>query len=167
MTAPQLTECEIERYSRQLVLPGWGSREQARLKQITAAVDAELISAGVYLAAAGCGRIAVIGQPAGSTAILSHLKNLNPEIEVTDGLPKQPAGGELARIVLAPATAGSADHLIEITLAPKALVLALSSADGEKNRLSYDLPDGIDPAVYAGICAASLLLSRLVGANPL
>jgi molybdopterin/thiamine biosynthesis adenylyltransferase len=58
-----LTEREIDRYSRQLVLPEWSGEAQERLKAATAIVvgaGALGSPAATYLAAAGVGRIGVV-----------------------------------------------------------------------------------------------------------
>ena len=57
------SKAELERYSRQLVLPDMGSMGQARLKNSSVAVVGAGglgIPASVYLAAAGVGRVAVV-----------------------------------------------------------------------------------------------------------
>lgn len=58
-----LTERELERYARQLVLPEWSGAAQERLKAATAIVvgaGALGSPAAAYLAAAGVGRIGVV-----------------------------------------------------------------------------------------------------------
>jgi molybdopterin/thiamine biosynthesis adenylyltransferase len=58
-----LSEREIERYSRQLVLPEWSGAVQERLKEATAVVvgaGALGSPAAVYLAASGVGRVGVV-----------------------------------------------------------------------------------------------------------
>src|SRR5437588_2042941 len=58
-----LTEAEIERYSRQLVLPEWSAAAQYRLRRSCAVVvgaGALGSPAATYLAAAGVGRIGVV-----------------------------------------------------------------------------------------------------------
>jgi adenylyltransferase/sulfurtransferase len=59
----ELSEREIERYSRQLVLPEWSGALQERLSKATAVVigaGALGSPAAVYLAAAGVGRLGVV-----------------------------------------------------------------------------------------------------------
>ena len=58
-----LSESELERYSRQLVLPEWSGAAQERLKAATAIVvgaGALGSPAATYLAAAGVGRIGIV-----------------------------------------------------------------------------------------------------------
>ena len=58
-----LSELELERYSRQLVMPGWSGAAQERLRSATAiVVGAGALGSpvGLYLAAAGVGRIGVV-----------------------------------------------------------------------------------------------------------
>jgi adenylyltransferase/sulfurtransferase len=62
-----LTEYEVERYSRQLVLPEWSGEAQERLKNasvIVVGVGALGSPVGLYLAAAGVGRIGVVDSDA-------------------------------------------------------------------------------------------------------
>lgn len=78
-----LSENEIDRYSRQLILSGWGGREQERLKNFTLYVDSRYISAAVYLAAAGVGTIVLVGPErttTGTEALAAHISRLNPNI---------------------------------------------------------------------------------------
>jgi sulfur-carrier protein adenylyltransferase/sulfurtransferase len=66
-THPGLSQAEVERYSRQLVLPEIGPRGQQRLKASSAIIIGAGglgIPASVYLAAAGVGRIGVVDDDA-------------------------------------------------------------------------------------------------------
>jgi sulfur-carrier protein adenylyltransferase/sulfurtransferase len=103
--APALSKDEILRYSRHLIMPEVGMQGQLKLKQAkvllvgTGGLGAPL---GLYLAAAGVGRIGLVdfdtvdytnlqrqvlfgtsdvGRPK-IEAAASHLRNLNPEIQV-------------------------------------------------------------------------------------
>jgi adenylyltransferase/sulfurtransferase len=80
-----LTEREIDRYSRQLVLPEWSGEAQERLKAATAiviGVGALGSPAATYLAAAGVGRIGVVD---GDWVELSNLQrqplHYTPDVE--------------------------------------------------------------------------------------
>jgi adenylyltransferase/sulfurtransferase len=101
----ELSEAEIERYSRQLVLPEWSGAAQERLKEATViVVGAGALGSPVatYLAAAGVGHLGVvdddlvelsnlhrqplhftpdIGLPKAGNAVVK-LSALNPEIQV-------------------------------------------------------------------------------------
>ena len=69
-----LTEQELERYSRQLVLPEWSGAAQERLKEasvIVVGAGALGSPVGLYLAAAGVGRIGIVDDDA------VELSNLN------------------------------------------------------------------------------------------
>ncbi len=62
-----LSESELERYSRQLVLPEWSGQAQERLKSATAIVvgaGALGSPAATYLAAAGIGRLGIVDEDA-------------------------------------------------------------------------------------------------------
>ena len=100
-----LSELELERYSRQLVMPEWSGAAQERLREATAIVvglGALGSPVGLYLAAAGVGRIGVVdpdavemsnlhrqplhftpdlGVPKAQNAAVK-LRALNPEIQV-------------------------------------------------------------------------------------
>ena len=103
--APALPEAELERYSRQLVLPEWGEDEQLRLRDASVlVVGAGALGSPVamYLAGAGVGRLGVldddmvelsnlhrqhlhytpdVGVPKAHSAA-TKLALLNPEVEV-------------------------------------------------------------------------------------
>jgi molybdopterin/thiamine biosynthesis adenylyltransferase len=60
-----LSESELERYSRQLVLPDWSGQAQERLKESSAIVvgaGALGSPAAIYLAAAGIGRLGIVDE---------------------------------------------------------------------------------------------------------
>src|SRR3954453_538935 len=60
-----LSESELERYSRQLVLPAWSGQAQERLKEssaIVVGVGALGSPAATYLAAAGIGRLGIVDE---------------------------------------------------------------------------------------------------------
>jgi molybdopterin-synthase adenylyltransferase len=60
-----LSDAELERYSRQLVLPEWSGAAQERLKEATALVigaGALGSPAATYLAAAGVGRLGIVDE---------------------------------------------------------------------------------------------------------
>ena len=105
MSAIDLTDLELERYSRQLVMPEWSGAAQERLRAANAiVVGAGALGSpvGLYLAAAGVGRIGVVdsdvvelsnlhrqplhftpdlGVPKAHNAAVK-LRALNPEVEV-------------------------------------------------------------------------------------
>ncbi len=82
-----LTDAQIERYSRQIILPEVGGRGQERLLAARLTVLAEiddLTPALNYLVGAGVGSIG-LDSPAGSEAIgqvASEMRELNPDVRV-------------------------------------------------------------------------------------
>lgn len=77
-----LTETQIERYSRQIILPEVGGRGQEKLLSANVAIvgtGALAHAAAFYLAAAGIGRLAV----AAVESIASALTALNPDCRTT------------------------------------------------------------------------------------
>ena len=95
---PDFTADELERYSRQLVLEGWGAAEQRRLRDASVlVVGAGALGSPVatYLAGAGVGRLGIVD---GDDVELSNLHrqflHLTPEI----GRPK--AHGAVGKLQL-------------------------------------------------------------------
>jgi hypothetical protein len=101
-----LTDNQIERYSRQIVVPGVGGRAQERLLASCVALIAEpadAASALAYLAGAGVGRIVVhpVGDSASYSEIIERLRDLNPEASIriaSDEPSKESCGLMLALI---------------------------------------------------------------------
>jgi len=83
-----LTEAELERYSRQLVLPEWSGESQERLRQSGAMVvgaGALGSPASMYLAAAGIGRLGIVDSDAVELSNLHRqLLHFTPDV----GVPK-------------------------------------------------------------------------------
>jgi hypothetical protein len=85
---------EIERYSRQILLPEWGAAGQERLR----AVRLEVLGAGLcaemalrYLGAAGVGALSVTTEEQ-----VALVRALNPHVAVETGAAPLPAGAEAA-----------------------------------------------------------------------
>ena len=96
-TAEDLTQAEVERYSRQMVLPELGPKGQQRLKDSSAIVIGAGglgIPASVYLAAAGVGRIGVVDEDVVEKSNL-HRQTIYTEKDV--GRPKALLAAERLR----------------------------------------------------------------------
>jgi molybdopterin/thiamine biosynthesis adenylyltransferase len=119
---PELSEAEIERYSRQLVLPEWGAAAQRAVSDASVLViGAGALGAPValYLAGAGVGRIGILDDDAVELSNLHRqLLHFTPDI----GVPKAESAAAKLRflnpdVVVEPyhvrADAGNAPALIE------------------------------------------------------
>jgi hypothetical protein len=94
-----LNDQQIERYSRQIIVPGVGGRAQERLLGACAALVAEpgdAEAALAYLAGAGVGRIMIhpVGERAPYERIIARLRDLNPDVAATLSDDNRPFGGE-------------------------------------------------------------------------
>jgi len=83
-----LTDNQIERYSRQIIVPGVGGHAQERLLASCVAIVAapvDAASALAYLAGAGVGRIVVhpIGGRTPYDAMVERMRDLNPDVDVS------------------------------------------------------------------------------------
>src|SRR5262245_22971615 len=103
-----LSDAQIERYSRQIILPQIGAAGQQRLLQSSAALagDGALAAhVALYLGGAGIGSLALHGRD--RDRVRAELLDLNPEVQIS--LPSEPFG------------ARDADMLIACDIAPDAL----------------------------------------------
>lgn len=75
---------EIEFYSRQLLIKGWSSELQSRFKLLHVAVPDTLITASLYLACLGIGKLSLRLSPLSRKPdkLLKHLGSLNPELNL-------------------------------------------------------------------------------------
>src|SRR5271168_4756355 len=79
-----LTDAQIDRYSRQIVVPRVGGRGQERLlaaRMLIAGDARDIESPLAYLAGAGVGTISV--RAAGLTDKIAEMRGLNPDVSVT------------------------------------------------------------------------------------
>lgn len=80
-----LGDAQIERYSRQIILPEVGGRGQQALleSRVLLACDGPIgETAALYLAAAGIGELTLIGEGAVCRSLAAALRELNPEVNV-------------------------------------------------------------------------------------
>ncbi len=130
----ELDEERIDRYSRQLLIPGWGSREQERLGGIHLAVSANAPVFALYLAGAGVGRLSLLFD--GRDGLARRIRALNPLVAVDEWT----AGGSLPELTV-------------VCAAEAALVPAPLRA----------VPvESIGPDYSAQALAAALVIKRLV-----
>jgi hypothetical protein len=83
-----LSDEQIERYSRQIIVPGIGGLAQERLlaaKLILAAAPIDLDVVLPYLAGAGVGTIALDATGHDATALVAEMRALNPDVTVQQG----------------------------------------------------------------------------------
>lgn len=79
-----LTEAQIRRYARHVLLPDVGGVGQQRLLDATVTLDVTSPAAAVtatYLAAAGVGALALRGA---APALVARLRALNPDVRISD-----------------------------------------------------------------------------------
>jgi hypothetical protein len=90
-----LTDTQIERYSRQIIVPGVGGRAQERLLASRVAILAarkDESGAIAYLAGAGVGHIVLSDGGASYSALVERIGDLNPDVSVeiaSDEMPEQ------------------------------------------------------------------------------
>jgi molybdopterin/thiamine biosynthesis adenylyltransferase len=102
-----LTNRQIERYSRQLIVDKFGGLAQERLLEsrvllIAAEADAETVLA--YLVGAGVGKISLQSElaPASRSSILARMRDLNSDstVTLTTGAMSESGGFDLALIIV-------------------------------------------------------------------
>jgi hypothetical protein len=124
-----LTDAQIDRYSRQIIVPRVGGRGQERLlaARIVLAGDARDIEAPLaYLVGAGVGTICV--KAAGVIETIAAMRELNPDVTVTDEL-KAPI--DLALMIIGSESARKIADGIAINRDVKSFVIARLGAPGK------------------------------------
>ena len=160
---PDLTDEEIERYSRQLVLPEWGSAAQLAVTEASVLViGAGALGAPVamYLAGAGVGRIGILDDDAVELSNLQRqLLHFTPDL----GVPKAESAAAKLRylnpgIVVEPyhvrADAGNAAALVE----GQDLVVDCSDSFATRYVVNAACCAGRVPLVEAGVLGMSGLV---------
>ena len=108
-----LTDNQIERYSRQIIVPGVGGRAQERLLAACVAIvaaPADAAGAVAYLAGAGVGRIAIhpVGDRASYEAMVERMRDLNPDVSVGIASDEMPGQSDLTLALIGDARAAEA-----------------------------------------------------------
>ena len=108
-----LTDNQIERYSRQIIVPGVGGRAQERLLESCAAIVGEpgdAASALAYLTGAGVGQIVMhpVGDHAPYAAIVERMRDLNPDVRVEIANHEMPARCDLILALVGDASVAEA-----------------------------------------------------------
>jgi hypothetical protein len=108
-----LTDTQIERYSRQIIVAGVGGRAQERLlaSRVTiVAAPADASGALAYLAGAGVGRIVVhpVGDGAPYRTMVQRIGDLNPDVSVEIASDEMPVQCDLMLALLGDAPAAEA-----------------------------------------------------------
>ncbi len=123
-----LSDRQIERYSRQIIVPGIGGYGQERLLAATLAISgelAELEAPLAYLVGAGVGTVLVeaAGGSRIDSRIIGDLRDLNPDSRVA-AMDEPPVQADLAMVLIGSAAGlETARHAIDRS-AGRALVLA-------------------------------------------
>src|SRR5215203_4091746 len=148
---PDLTDAEIERYSRQLVLPEWGAAAQlAAMEASVLVIGAGALGAPValYLAGAGVGRIGILDDDAVELSNLQRqLLHFTPDV----GAPKAESAAAKLRYL-------NPDIVVEPYQARADAANAPALVEGQD--LVVDCSDSFATryAVNAGCCAARVPL---------
>jgi hypothetical protein len=124
-----LTEAQIDRYSRQIIVPHIGGHGQERLlaARVLLAGDARDIEAPLaYLVGAGVGTINL--KASGVIETIAGMRELNPDVTVTD---EQKAPIDLALLIIGSETARKIAEEIARDREVSALVVAYLSAPGK------------------------------------
>ena len=74
-----LTENNIQRYGRQLILKGWNSEKQLKLGNLSAFIPEDLPAAALYLAAAGIGKLVLPIE----TSFSKHISKFNSNVLIS------------------------------------------------------------------------------------
>ena len=108
-----LTHTQIERYSRQIIVPGIGGSAQERLlasRVAIVAAPADASGAVAYLAGAGVGHIVMppVGDGAPYRALVERIGDLNPDVSVEIASDKMPEQCDLMLALIGDAPAAEA-----------------------------------------------------------
>jgi hypothetical protein len=143
-----LTEAQIDRYSRQIIVPHVGGRGQERLLAtwILLVGDARDIEAPLaYLVGAGVGAIVVrlSGEQSAFVGKISEMRELNPDVDVTIANESQDRV-DLALVIIGSEAARKVAHEILRSVDLRASVIAHLDAPGKV----LVIPDTQSPRIF-------------------
>jgi hypothetical protein len=143
-----LTEAQIDRYSRQIIVPHVGGRGQERLlaARILLVGDARDIEAPLaYLVGAGVGAIVVrlSGEQSAFAGKISEMRELNPDVAVTIANESQDRV-DLALVIIGSEAARKVAHEILRSVDLRASVIARLDAPGK----IFEIPDAQSPQTF-------------------
>jgi hypothetical protein len=124
-----LTDAQIDRYSRQIIVPRIGGRGQERLlaaRMLIIGDARDIESPLAYLVGAGVGTIGV--KAAGITETLAQMRELNPDVTVTD---QSRAQADLALLIVGSEAARKAAEVVANDRNALTLVIARLDAPGK------------------------------------
>jgi hypothetical protein len=125
-----LSDEQIERYSRQIIVPGIGGLAQERLlaaKMILAAAPIDLDVVLPYLAGAGVGTIALETASHDATALIAEMRALNPDVTVEQGTSRIERPDLIAILIGTRTTRDSAAKLADAHAGARFLIARLDS----------------------------------------
>jgi adenylyltransferase/sulfurtransferase len=155
-----LSDEQIDRYSRQIIVPGIGGRGQERLlaaRVLIAGEDDVARTAALYLAGAGVGRIDLLAPRTWANSLAADLADLNPgvRVEVVDRADRSacsPYGAILA-------SSSDVDSLKAIARAASGRWLITAVSSHESGWMTVNAPEAVSPCPA---CAATEMAARRV-----
>jgi adenylyltransferase/sulfurtransferase len=128
-----LTDAQIERYSRQIIVPHVGGRGQERIiaARVILAGEAPDVEAPLaYLVGAGVSTIFVLPSQSSASESIARMRSLNPEVTVA-ALPDSAPGVDLALVIIGSADATQVARSVVDRIAANAFVTARLDVPGK------------------------------------
>ena len=160
----QLSESEIDRYGRQLLVQGWGSDAQLYLQRAVILIHEQYQEAAFYLAAAGAGKILLLGEKDSTQALGRLLAQRNSQLETlnidTDYAQKIETDAAILP-ALDPQRSLVSASLCRIFIS-SAGEIELDRRKGSALTLSFPPADFLPAQTLPAVMAAGLLLRELM-----
>lgn len=164
ITAKDIADRLLNRYERQLALPGWSLKKQQLLGRTHLTVRREHTLAAIYAAAAGIGGVYIDGSSIVDPQLVPHLMNINPMLRV-EPYDSTADYFQLTARVLPEGDSSSAPPnslIIRYALLPGTVKISHSLSPNPVRTVELPLSNFADPRHVISLASLAILIEEVI-----